>query len=321
MTDVTGRQAGFVGDNDVPIGYMERTRDYYRALGYETPYRWAHYADVPFAPLAKSLARSRIAVITTAARFDPACGEQGPEAPYNGAAKFYEVYEEDSAGAHDLRISHIAYDRTNTTATDGNTWFPLAQLWRQLEAGRIGAVAPFFFGAPTNRSQRVTIGTDAPDILARCRRDGVDAAILVPNCPVCHQTTALIARHLEADGIATVVMGCAKDIVEHVGVPRFLFSDFPLGNSAGRPHDVASQAATLELALRVLEAAPAARTTVQSGLRWAQDASWKRRYLDIASIGPEERVRHRREFDRQKEIARGNRGDLRDGFDGTPMRD
>src|SRR2546422_795211 len=47
----------------------------------------------------------------------------------------------------------------------------------------------------------------------------------------------------------TVIMGAAKDIVEHCGVPRFLFSDFPLGNSAGKPFDVESQAATLELAL------------------------------------------------------------------------
>src|SRR5215470_6974775 len=70
-------------------------------------------------------------------------------------------------------------------------------------------------------------------------------------------------------------MGCAKDIVEHCGVPRFLFSDFPLGNSAGRPFDAESQALTLELALRVLESAPAARTTVQSPLRWREDASWK----------------------------------------------
>src|SRR5438067_1047541 len=60
-------------------------------------------------------------------------------------------------------------------------------------------------------------------------------------------------------------MGCAKDIVEHVGVPRFLFSDFPLGNPAGRPNDPQSQAFTLELALRVLEAAPAPRTA--AGLR------------------------------------------------------
>ena len=68
-------------------------------------------------------------------------------------------------------------------------------------------------------------------------------------------------------------MGCAKDIAEHCGVPRFLFSDFPLGNSAGKPHDVESQRFTLELALRVLETAPGPRTTVQSPLRWSDDAA------------------------------------------------
>ena len=69
---------------------------------------------------------------------------------------------------------------------------------------------------------------------------------------------SLVARHLEENGIPTVVMGCARDIVEYVGVPRFLFSDFPLGNAAGRPNDEASQAFTIELALKVLERAPAA---------------------------------------------------------------
>ena len=87
---------------------------------------------------------------------------------------------------------------------------------------------------------------------------------------MCHQTVSLVARHLEANGIPTVIMGCAKDIVEYCGVPRLLFSDFPLGNSAGRPFDAESQALTLELALRVLETAPAARTTVQSPLRWSE---------------------------------------------------
>ncbi len=186
-------------------------------------------------------------------------------------------------------------------------WFPLPQLLQAQAAGRIGEVAPRFFGAPTNRSHRVTIDTDAPEILARCLADQVDVAVLVPNCPVCHQTSALVARHLEANGISTVVMGCAKDIIEHAAVPRFLFSDFPLGNSAGRPHDVASQAETLELALRLLETACGARTTMQSPQRWSEDAAWKLDYNNIAQMSPEELARRRAEFDKQKEIARGNR--------------
>ena len=111
---------------------------------------------------------------------------------------------------------------------------------------------------------------------------------------------SLVARHLEADGIPTVIMGCAKDIVEHCGVPRFLFSDFPLGNSAGRPFDVESQTLTLELALRVLETAPAARTTVQSPLRWRDEASWKLDYNNLDKLTPEELEEKRKEFDQVK---------------------
>jgi len=118
---------------------------------------------------------------------------------------------------------------------------------------------------------------------------------------------SLAARHLEARGLPTVIMGCAKDIVEHCGVPRFLFSDFPLGNPAGRPFDVESQRQTLELALRVLESAPAARTTVQSPLRWSADASWKRDYLDLATLSPETIVERRKEFDEVKTVARSKR--------------
>jgi D-proline reductase (dithiol) PrdB len=121
---------------------------------------------------------------------------------------------------------------------------------------------------------------------------------------VCHQTVSLVARHLEADGIATVIMGCAKDIVEHCGVPRFLFSDFPLGNSAGRPFDTASQAATLELALRVLETAPAARTTVQSPQRWRDDASWKLDFMNLEKLTEADIAERRREFDGVKAVIR-----------------
>lgn len=304
MTVSPDSSLGFASDEDVPIPYMARTREYYQAIGYTTPYRWAHYVAAPFQPLRKPLDQSRVTIITTAAPFDPARGDQGPGAKYNGGAKFYSVYDGDTSKAHDLRISHIAYDRVHTSAEDSGTWFPLPQLQRLAREGRIGEVAPRFFGAPTNRSQRVTIETDAPEILARCRADQVDAAVLVPNCPVCHQTVSLVARHLEENGISTVMMGCAKDIVEYAAVPRFLFSDFPLGNSAGRPHDPASQALTLELALRVLETASGPQTTMQSPLRWSTDASWKRDYNNVAMLSAEELARRRREFDAQKEIAK-----------------
>ncbi len=307
MTDERGSEFGFAPAHDAPIPYLKRIHDYYQALGYGAAYEWAHYAEVPFRLLDKPLSRSRVTIITTAAPYQPDKGDQGPGAPYNAAAKFYAVYSGDTAQDHDLRISHVAIDRKHTTAEDSGSYFPLVELRQRAASGRIGSVALRFHGAPTNRSHRVTLEVDCPEIVARCKADGVDAAILVPNCPVCHQTASLTARMLEENGIATVVMGCAKDIVEYVGVPRFLFSDFPLGNGAGRPKDRASQAFSFDLALRVLETAPAPRTTVQSPLRWSADADWKLDYSNFERLTPEEIRRRRAEFDKGKTQAKNVR--------------
>jgi D-proline reductase (dithiol) PrdB len=171
----------FAPDHDVPIPYMQRTRDYYLKLGYGAPYRWAHFDDVPFTPVRTPLAQARVGLITTAAPYQPGAGDQGPGARYNAAAKFYTVYSDLTASVPDLRISHVGYDRVHTAAEDPNTWFPLARLQDFVKKGRIGALTERFHGAPTNRSQRVTMETDAPELLRRCREDGADAVVLVPN--------------------------------------------------------------------------------------------------------------------------------------------
>ena len=170
----------FDPEHDAPIPYMQRTRDYYLALGFGV-YRWAHFSDVPFTPLRAPLAKARVALITTAAPYQPGVGDQGPGAPYNAAAKFYKVYSGATDTIPDLRISHVGYDRKHTTAEDPNTWLPLGRLHDAVKAGRIGALTPRFHGAPTNRSQRVTMETDAPELLRLCREDGADAAVLVPS--------------------------------------------------------------------------------------------------------------------------------------------
>jgi D-proline reductase (dithiol) PrdB len=99
----------------------------------------------------------------------------------------------------------------------------------------------------------------------------------------------LVARHLEANGIPTVIIGSARDIVEHCGVPRFVFSDFPLGNPCGHPWDRGMQTATLRLAVEVLERATGPRTTVRSPFEWkAADPQWRDRYNRVR---PEDRER------------------------------
>lgn len=87
---------------------------------------------------------------------------------------------------------------------------------------------------------------------------------------------SLISRYIEEHGIPTVVIGAARDIVEHCGVARFLFVDFPLGSPCGEPWDVDQQRAIFQQALDLLETASGPMTTWEAGYAWSRGDDWKR---------------------------------------------
>jgi hypothetical protein len=149
--------------NDAPIGYMERTRRY-RALGYDNDYVWAHFPDVPFTPLAKPR-ETRIGLVTTA----------GPPGGYprdeNGLRHVW-------SGAIDpppqRLATDVAWDRETTHTDDRASFLPIEAV------AELAPLAPRFHGVPTEYSHRKTLTEDAPEVLARLRDDGAQAAILVP---------------------------------------------------------------------------------------------------------------------------------------------
>ncbi len=120
---------------------------------------------------------------------------------------------------------------------------------------------------------------------------------------MCHQTVSLIARYLEANNVPTVVMGCARDIVENAGVPRFLWSDFPLGNSAGKPFDVSSQSETLELALSLFETAQIPGATLASPQCWSEDDDWQLDFMNIDKLTDAQIDKLKADFLEQKRVA------------------
>lgn len=100
---------------------------------------------------------------------------------------------------------------------------------------------------------------------------------------------SLVARHIEANGIPTVIIGSALDVVEHCGVPRFLFTDFPLGNPCGHPWRRDMQKAVVRQALELLETARVPRTTVKTAYGWKEsDPDWRSRY---GRVDPADRER------------------------------
>ena len=157
------------------VSYIDRTRDFYSAQGYGKPYRWASHSSAPFARLSKPLAESRVTLVTTASEDrgqTPVAGVlRGEKKVWSGAS---------SATPEKLFTDDLSWDKEATHTDDVDSFLPLTHLRAACEAGRIGEVAPRFHGVPTDYSQRRTTLIDAPEVLARCREDEVDVALLVP---------------------------------------------------------------------------------------------------------------------------------------------
>ena len=155
------------------VSYIDRTRELYLAQGYEKPYQWAHFEEVPFARLPKPLGDCRLSLVTTASpQHDgpPMDGVlRGAKAVWSGpmASPPEQLYTDD-----------LAWDKEATHTRDVESFLPIAHLQAYAAEGRIHEPAQRFHGVPTDYSQRRTAEEDAPEILRRCREDGVDAALL-----------------------------------------------------------------------------------------------------------------------------------------------
>lgn len=157
------------------VRYIDKTRAYYQAEGYDKPYEWAHFDAIPFTPFSsvgRPLSQCRVGVVTTSemARRD---AEAGPGDPRRL------VYSLPT----DLPVDQLcsrkaAYDRYATTLDDVDSYLPLTHLHRLIAEGRIGAVAPRFQVIHSEYSQRKTLTVDAPEILEQMREDRVDVAVL-----------------------------------------------------------------------------------------------------------------------------------------------
>ena len=157
------------------VRYIDKTREYYRAEGYERVYEWAHFPTIPFTPfsgLGKPLSECRVGLVTSG---DVVRGDV--EAPADDPKRL--VYAlPTSMAAERLRSRKTAFDRYATTLEDVDSFLPLTHLHRFAAERIIGEVAPRFQVIASEYSQRKTLTIDAPEILGQMREDGVDVALL-----------------------------------------------------------------------------------------------------------------------------------------------
>ena len=157
---------------NAPVEYMERTRRYYRALGYEQDYRWAHHDDVPFSRLCKPISKSRLTLITSANQPGAWSEDKPPKR---------QIWSGEIANApQSLYTQDLAWDKESTHMLDRESYLPIAALTRLVERGLLGGLTEKFHGVPTMYSHRLTKETNAPEILRRVVAGHADAALLVP---------------------------------------------------------------------------------------------------------------------------------------------
>ncbi|MBL4721204.1 MAG: hypothetical protein JKY20_08760 [Alphaproteobacteria bacterium] len=149
------------------VSYIDKSREYYGAHGYERPYAWAHHDEAPFQALTKPLSQCRVGVVTTA--------DLSPR----GAPRETKLYATENANYKGLHTDK-SWDKDATHTDDPETYLPLERLGEWVEKGRIESLSERFYGAPTDFSKRLTTEQDAPQIERWMRDDGVDVAILIP---------------------------------------------------------------------------------------------------------------------------------------------
>ena len=155
--------------NAQPVPYMDRTRRYYEAQGFEKAYLWARFDDTPLTVPGKPVAESTVALVTTAALYDREASDPRMVASAETDPTPERLYGND-----------LSWDKRATHLDDLNSYFPIDHLRELVGAGRLGGLARRFHCVPTEYSQRRTMTRDAPEILARCQEDGADLALLVP---------------------------------------------------------------------------------------------------------------------------------------------
>ena len=149
------------------------------------------YDDAPFAALAKPLAESRVALLTSTGHFlagdDPnPMGMEGltQEASLAFINEFQRITPDLSAidsrfDPASLRVRHPGYDIRGVQA-DPNVALPRDVLLDLEVEGRIGELAPRIFSFTGVTSQKRLLKHALPDWIEQLRADAVDVLLLVP---------------------------------------------------------------------------------------------------------------------------------------------
>jgi D-proline reductase (dithiol) PrdB len=231
-----------------PVKYVDRLNEKYRSLGFE-PYQWTINKTAPLTPLGKPLSVCRVSMLTTSGA---SCrGVPGFDPDARNDLRLDAIPADTPADGFEINDNY--YDHRSIEA-DINCQFPIERLRELAADGTIGSIAPRLWSGFMGRIyKRSAILEKATEFAEKLKHDGVDLLVVIPACPLDHQTAGLVARRVEETGIATVTVSTGRDLSRQVLAPRTVFVNFPMGNAFGRPADVERQKQILLDALALAE--------------------------------------------------------------------
>ncbi|MFN7991991.1 MAG: glycine/sarcosine/betaine reductase selenoprotein B family protein [Bryobacteraceae bacterium] len=205
----------------------------------------------PGATLTKPLNQARIALVTTAGFY---LSDQQPfdQSFRHDDCSYREIPWGTPTSILQIGQSSDAFDHSGIES-DRNLTLPLDRLEELIEAGIVGSSAKRHFSimgsiiAPAK-----LINESAPEIALKLVADQVDAVLLAPVCPFCHQAAGLLQSIIEKAGIPTVSISLLMEITRQVEPPRVLVVDRPLGYPLGEPNHPELQKRIMLAALALL---------------------------------------------------------------------
>ena len=145
---------------------------------YDPNFAWILSETTPWAPVARPLAQSTVALLST-------CGiyRADTQLPFDawhdlGDPTFREIHVDTPADR--LRIAHTHYDHSHTAA-DHDVSLPVIHFQRLVEEGSVGRLYPWLYSFMGYLPEpRQLISQTAPQVARRLAADGVHAAFLTP---------------------------------------------------------------------------------------------------------------------------------------------
>ena len=213
-------------------------------------YPFIRNTHAPFTPLMRALPMLNLALISSAGAYIEGTDPFDLESR-DGDMEFREYPLE--VDARDLRYAAKGYD-PKAVMEDRNVQIPIERLLEYQGNAVIGHLNDVWWSlSPWTPNARMVAEEMAPRLAERLNRYEVQAALLIPASPLCHQTLGIVARGIEMSGIPTMMLAVDTAAVDRVRPPRSAYYKGEFGSVAGTPGWPEYQLRILDEALRWIE--------------------------------------------------------------------